>query len=327
MAILGGHVLVGLKRRLIGQAAMIGILSASAAQADVQVAATIAPVHSLVSMVMEGVGEPALIIKPGASPHHYALRPSEARAIDEADLVFWVGAGLEPWMSKSLETLAADAQTVELGAVDGLVVLEARAGGVWERHDHAGHDDHDDHAGHNDHAELEKSVIDPHLWLDPNNGLAWIKAIETALTDLDPDHAEFYQANAEAAAITLREMTAAIEQDLEAAKGRPYLVFHDAYHYFERHFDLTPVGSIRLGDADRPSAARLTEIRERMTASGAQCAFTEPQFDSKLLDSVIEGSPVTKGILDPIGVDLDPGPTLYPNLLKQLALSLATCLS
>ncbi len=309
--------------------AMLGMMAK--AWAEVEVAATIAPVHSLVSMVTEGVMTPALIVRPGASPHGYAMKPSEARTLDHATIVFRVGANLETWMSKAIKTLASEARVVDLADVDGVIRLGQRKGGVWEGHDHHHDDDDQDDHGHDepdDHGEAHDLVgDDPHLWLSPDNAITWLGAIATELAKLDPAQAGIYSANAERAAQRLTAITASIDQRLEPVKQTPYIVFHDAYQYFERRFELKSVGSVSLSDADRPSAKRLTEIRHRIEESGAVCAFAEPQFEPKLLETVIEGQDVAKGLLDPIGADLEPGVDLYPALIERLATSLIDCLS
>lgn len=303
------------------------VVMAGEAFAEVKVAATIAPMHSLVSMVMDGVSEPALIVRPGGSPHDYAMKPSEARALDQADLVFWVGSHLEPWMGKVIQTLAADARLVELGAVPGLTRFGVREGGIWARHEDHGHDDHD-HEEQSHHADADDLArYDPHLWLDPDNALIWLEVIAAELTDIDPDHAAAYRANAERAVGRLASVTASAEKALAPARGKPYIVFHDAYQYFERRFGLLALGSVSLSDADRPSALRLTEIRQRIQESGAICAFAEPQFEPKLLDMVIAGQDIAKAILDPMGADLEPGIDFYPALIERIVLSLTDCLS
>lgn len=289
------------------------------------VAATISPVHSLVSMVTEGVSKPALIIRPGASPHHYSLKPSEARALDQADLIFWIGDVLEPWMAKTIRTLGTGAAVVELGAVEGLTKLPVRDGGIWDQHgehDH-GYDGNESDEGH----QHDDVLIDPHLWLDPLNAIIWLDVIAVELAAIDAENASTYYANARSAQSKLREIMSDIQKELEAVQGTPYIVFHDAYHYFERRFSLNAVGAISLSDADRPSAARLQKLRQRIEGSGADCAFTEPQFQPKLLDTVIANTDLRKGVLDPIGVGLEPGPALYPSLLTGLAMALLDCLS
>ena len=302
-------------------------LVADAARAEIKIAATIAPVHSLVSMVTKGVTEPALIIRPGASPHGYAMKPSEARALDEADIVFWVGRSLESWMEKAIDTLAADAKVIELAAAEGTHRLGIREGGVWEAHEDHGHHEHgrgEQAKGGNAH---DATMHDPHLWLDPDNAILWVQVVAAELASLDPDKAQIYKANAAAAEARLVKMTSAMREDLEPVMMMPYIVFHDAYQYVERYFGLNAVGAISLSDADRPSAARLFEIQKRIEESGATCAFAEPQFEPKLLDTVIQGQEIAKGVLDPIGADLEPGAELYPVLMIRLAEALTDCLS
>ena len=218
-------------------------LVAAEAVADVKVAATIAPVHSLVSMVTAGVSEPALIVEPGASPHSYAMKPSEARSLDKADVVFWIGPALEPWMTRALSTLAADAHVVELGRIDKLTRLGVRDGGHWSGHEHHEHTD-----GEQDHHEEDQTLsrLDPHLWLDPDNAVVWLQAIAGELSHADPEKASVYRANAERAADRLAEMTLAMERDLSAVRKAPYIVFHDAYQYLERRFDLNAAGRSAL---------------------------------------------------------------------------------
>lgn len=292
----------------------------ASASSDLRVAATIAPIHSLVALVTDGIALPDLIVRPGASPHDYALKPSEAQALNDADVVFWVGVSLEPWMEKAVGTLAGDAVVVELGAVDGIKRLPVREGGAWAAHaEGEGHGDHDDV---HEHAE----GFDPHLWLDPENALTWLDAIAGKLAEIAPSHADRFQRNADAASAEIETLAAKIGELLAPVKDQPYAVFHDAYQYFERRFDLHPLGAISLSDADRPGPARLMEVRAAIAESGAVCVFAEPQFEPKLIETVIEGSDTKLGMLDPIGAGQQPGVRLYPNLLRNLATSLRDCL-
>jgi zinc transport system substrate-binding protein len=312
----------GLIALLLG--ASLGAAPAEAAS-DLKIAATIAPAHSLVAMVAGVLSAPALIVRPGTSPHHYAMKPSAAKALSEADLVFWVGEALEPWMEKALEALAGDAVAVELGAAPGLTRLPLREGGVWAAHDHGGDQGHaaEEH-GHAD--EAHDRALDSHLWLDPDNALVWLDAIADALAAADPANADSYRANAAEAKASLKAMTADIEQTLAPIAHAPYVVFHDAYHYFERRFDLHPVGSISLGDADRPGPGRVRAIRDAIVERSVRCVFAEPQFEPKLIETIVEGTDVKTGELDPLGVGLQPGAELYPTLMRRLADSLAACL-
>ncbi|MEZ5931268.1 MAG: zinc ABC transporter substrate-binding protein [Alphaproteobacteria bacterium] len=290
-------------------------MSVAKGESGLRIAATIAPVHSLVAMVSAGIAEPDLIVRPGASPHDYALKPSEAAALDGADLVFWVGEGLEPWMAKAVTTLAADALVIELGKVEGTEHLAARKGGVWGAYEHGHAEEQDHHAGG-----------DPHLWLDPGNALVWLAAIAETLADHDPAHADTYRQNAEQARQRIEAMTSDIETRVQPIRNKPYVVFHDAFHYFEHRFGLHPLGAISLSDADHPGPARLRDLRQAIAESGAVCVFAEPQFEPKLIETVTEGTDVKTGTLDPIGAGLQPGADLYPELVRGIAESLADCL-
>lgn len=308
----------GLKAALL--ALMIQNASSASVAAELRIAATVAPVHSLVAMVTKGIAEPDLIIRPGASPHSYALKPSEALALDQADVVFWIGEGLELWMEKAVTTLAEDAVVVELGEIDGTRHLERREGGLFH------HEADDEEHGHGDHGHEHGGDFDPHLWLDPDNALLWLGAIAETLAKLDPANAAAYRANAEAAQTDIETAVAEIDGLLEPARDKAYVVFHDAYHYFERRFHLQPLAAISLSDADRPGPARLIEIRDAIVESHAVCVFAEPQFEPKLIETVVEGTDVRTGTLDPIGAGLQPGADLYPKLLRGLAVSLMDCL-
>ncbi|MDO6588255.1 zinc ABC transporter substrate-binding protein [Salipiger sp. 1_MG-2023] len=321
-------------------------LLAGTALADVpNVAVDITPVHSLVSRVMEGVGEPSLIVASGASPHEYNLRPSEAKALQNADLVFWVGHDLTPWLEDAIDTLASDATVVELIEADGATELPSREGALFEAHqhgdehegddhdDHAGHDDdhaeHDDHADHDDHddhAGHDHGGHDPHAWLSPDNGAAWLNAIAAALSAADPDNAGAYYANAAAGRAELSDLRTEINGILEPVRGGNFIVFHDAYQYFEAAFDFPASGAISVSDATDPSPARIAEIQARVADQNVSCIMSEPQFNPGIVASVMDGSDARSGVMDPLGSSLTPGAALYPQLLRDLATSLADCL-
>ena len=343
---------------LNGIAAMAAFLfSASEALADVKVVSSILPVHSLVAGVMEGAGEPQLLVKGGASPHTYSLKPSEARVLADADIVFWVGQGLETFLKKPLESLSGNAQLVEIMGLEGAELLPLRAGATWDTHDHShhgghgGHDVHDGHEkddhghddhGHDDHADAahdeadhkdaghaddEHADFDAHLWLDPHNANRIVRAAVRALGKADPSNQDLYQANGD----RLIGRIAALDNELEALlaplKDRPYVVFHDAYQYFEKRFGLSPVGSITVNPDQKPSAKRLYAIRNKILDLKAACVFSEPQFEPALVVTVVEGTDAKTGVLDPLGAGITPGPGAYFELMRNLAGSLNTCLS
>ncbi|WP_170428555.1 zinc ABC transporter substrate-binding protein [Ruegeria arenilitoris] len=343
-------------------------LMGGTAMADVpNVAVDIAPVHSLVTRVMEGVGSPDLIVPPGASPHEYNLRPSEAAALQEADLVFWIGEDLTPWMEGAMETLAGGATVTSLLESDGTVRLDFRENALFEAHEHGdeddnGHDepaegeDHDDHDheehaedkdhdeehthededhekhddhGHEDHANHEgheHGDHDPHAWLSPANAETWLNLIAAQLSAADPDNAGAYFANAAAARDEMATLSVEVAETLEPVRGGSFIVFHDAYQYFENAFDFPASGAISISDAADPSPARIAEIQARIREEGVDCVLAEPQFNAGIVDTVLDGTEAKTGVIDPLGSDLEPGAALYPQVIRNMAKTLADCL-
>ena len=354
--------------RTLLAATVTGALLTTTALAEVpRVAADIAPIHSLVARVMEGVGAPDLIVQPGGSPHEYALRPSEASALQEADVVFWVGSRLSPWLGEAVGTLAADAAVVELLRVDGTITLESRRTALFEKHvhgeedheehageaghedhaghtdhanhdeheghgdhaghdDHADHDDHGDHDDHDDHAGHGDTTIDSHAWLSTQNAATWLNAIAGQLSAVDPENAGAYFANAAAGRAELAALDAEVKTLLEPVRGAQFVVFHDAYQYFESDFDFPAAGAISLSDASDPSPARIGEIRTRIANEGIDCVLAEPQFNAGLIATVMDGTQAATGVMDPLGSELDVGPALYPQMIRNLAVTLTGCL-
>ena len=278
-----------------------------------KVVVSLLPIHSLVAGVMKGVGVPDLIVKGGASPHNYALKPSEARQLERAEIVFWVGMDLETFLAKPLHALARTANLVTLSEVSAMRLLAAREGGEW-------HADGDEHS--HDDAEL-----DLHLWLDPANAATIIRAAVKSLSDLDPGNAATYRSNGEIVLGRLRQLEHRTRASLAPVKDRPYVVFHDAYQYFERFFGTTAVGAISVSPGRTPGARRLARIRKKIAAVGAACVFTEPQFMPALVATVIEDTAARVGVLDPLGVDLAPGPDAYFAMMDNMARSLHRCLA
>lgn len=327
-----------MSRNLVTLSATASML-AGAALADVpRVATDIAPVHALVARVMQGIDTPALIVAPGATPHEYSLRPSEATALQEADLVFWIGPGLTPWLEDALETLAEDATVTELLEADGTLALSFRTDPLFEAHDHEDHADHDehDHEDHDDHDEHDHDEHDddehahgdhdPHAWLSPDNGAVWLDVIAAQLATADPENAAAYQSNAEAGRAELTALRTQIESILAPVRDRNFIVFHDAYQYFETAFAFPASGAISVSDAVAPSPARIAEIQARVADQQVVCVLSEPQFDPGIVAAVMDGSDARTGVLDPLGSDLEPGPLLYPQMLRNLATTLADCL-
>ena len=299
---------------------LILLVAPLAMQADTpRVATDILPVHALTARVMQGVGSPALIVPPNASPHGHALRPSEARALDQADLVIWMGEDLTPWLTAPRSSLAADASTLELLQTDGTIRHAFRETVTIEPHDHA-HDHSDDHGHSHDH-----DTLDPHAWLDPQNAVHWTRLIAERLSALDPQNAATYAANADAARDEISNARAEIAALLEPAKSIRYVVLHDAYQYFETHFGLAPVGAIKLADATDPSPSRIAALRAAVTENAVTCALAEPQFNTKIIDTVLEGTNAKTVTVDPLGTTVDQGSDFYPKLLTSMAKAIISC--
>lgn len=300
-------------------------LVAAQAQAAPTVATDIAPVHALAARVMQGLGEPTLLLPPGASPHGYALRPSDAAALEGAAVVFWVGEALTPWLERSIAALAARATVVELAAAPGVTLLPLREDARFAAH---GHDNHAAGAGgeHADHGHGHGDGFDPHLWLDPANAALWLDAMAATLAQADPANAAAYAANAAAGRQELAALKVELDATLAPVRGRGFIVAHDAYQYFEAAFAVPAAGAVALSDARAPGAARISEIRAAIEAAQVACVFTEPQLSPALTATLVEGTGARSGVLDPLGAGLAPGAALYPALLRGVAASLADCL-
>jgi zinc transport system substrate-binding protein len=317
-----------LNRHLIGAASLLALMGGAGRSlaAEIDVVVSIKPVHSLVAGVMQGVGEPGLLVKGTGSEHSYSLRPSEARALEQAEVVFWVGETMETFLIKPLRALASEATVVELWETPGLTLLATREGGMWETHEHEGENAEDHEEGAHAEADHAHGETDMHVWLDPGNAKVLAGAIATVLSDADPDNASIYQANAARLRQRLDDLDRALEDRLATIAERPYVVFHDAYQYFEHRYEVKAVGAIAINPTLRPSAHRLDEIHGRLQELDAACVFAEPQFEPALVDTVIEGTNARKGVLDPLGAAIDAGPDQYFELLNSLAASLSDCL-
>jgi zinc transport system substrate-binding protein len=288
--------------------------AAAPSRAAPLVAADIPPVHSIVARVMAGAAEPEPIVPPGASPHGYAMRPSEARRLQQADVVVWIGPDLTPWLERPVANLAERAAVVTLMEAEGVDLLAVREHDGVHDHDH-GHE----HGG--------AGAADPHVWLDPRNGAAMARAVARALGEADPDNGELYAANAEAFVAEMAALEREIAEWLEAAGDAGFLVFHDAYQYFEARFGLESAAAVAPVDGVDPAAGRVAAIRAAVEAGGIACVFAEPQFEPALLETIAEGTSVRTAVLDPLGAGLKPGPELYPALLQNMAEQLAECLA
>ncbi|MGE0715938.1 MAG: zinc ABC transporter substrate-binding protein [Alphaproteobacteria bacterium] len=304
-------------RRVRPLLAVLALAAGAVPQAAsaLEVVATVKPIHALVAAVMGETGTPSLLIAGKASPHTWQLRPSDARRLEAADLVVWVGPSLETPLARPIATLVRPSALLTLVATPGVRTLPARSGGVWE-------DDGHDHR----HGAAAAEAIDGHLWLDPLNAAGVARAVAAALAARDPAGADGYRARADAVTERLMALDAELRARLTPAAAYPYLSFHDAYQYLEARYGLNAVGAIAVSPERKPGARRLQALRQRVRSAGVACVFAEPQFDPGLVTTVTEGTRARAGILDPLGVSIPEGPELYPTLMRGLAQALTDCL-
>ncbi|NSZ16751.1 zinc ABC transporter substrate-binding protein ZnuA [Agrobacterium vitis] len=306
------------------------LLAPGMADAAPDVVASIKPVNSIVAAIMKGAGTPHLLVEGAGSPHDYSLKPSKAKALQQADLIFWVGPGLETFLDKPLDALAGKAKVVALAEAKGVELLPLREGGPFEAHDdgdphEAGHGhDHDKDHGH-DH-EDEHGAHDMHIWLDPDNAKAMAVTIADALSTADNANAPLYAENLARFQAQVDTMDKQIAAMLAPVKDKPFIVFHDAYQYFEHRYHVTVAGSVTVSPETAPGAERVAAIHAKVKSLDAVCIFAEPQFAPKLIKVVSEGSNARTGTLDPLGTGLADGPDLYPALMTDLATAMTTCL-
>ena len=308
------------RKGLIGLvvAALAGTMSAATADpADLKVAVTIKPIHSLVTALMEGIGTPTLLVDGAASAHSFALKPSGVRAINAADVFIRVSETLETFTGKIVSALPDRVRVVTLAQTPGLKLLDLRTGRTFAPHVHDG----DDQEEHNDGA-----TKDGHIWLDPDNAKAIVAHLAQVLSERAPEHAPRLRANAKALNARIDALSARIEAETKPLKDKPFVVFHDAYQYFDRRFDLDAIGSITVSPEVQPSAKRLTELRRKIRALKAVCVFAEPLFQPNLVAAVTEGTQARSATLDPEGLTLEPGADLYFELMRNLAGGLKSCL-
>lgn len=309
-------------------------LAPTAAFAQVpQVMTDFAPVHSLTAQVMGDLGVPDVLLPAGADPHDYAMRPSDAANLGAADLVFWTGPSLTPWLTDLLDTLAPSAAQVALLDVTGWDTLPVRdiqqfvLPAAEDDHGHDDHDSHDDHKdGHDDHGHDDHGDFDPHAWLDPAVAQVWLAAIADQLGTADPDNAATYTANADAAIARLTALDAELATQLAPFAGLAYILPHDGYQYFEARYGLTAAGAIAGIDARTPGPAQVASLRDQMADSNIVCVFSDAEIGDRWATVVTEGTGANTAQIDGVGAGLDVGPALYEALLRRLADDFATCL-
>jgi zinc transport system substrate-binding protein len=309
------------------------------ANAELKVVTSIKPIHSLASYLMDGIGKPELIVDGYASPHGFAMKPSHAKMLQNADLIFWVGEDLEGFLEKPLKSIAKKAEKIELIEVKGLNVLKFRERNIFDEHDdhskkeddhddhdhdeHAKkeeHDDHDDHDGHEGHAHGE---YDPHIWLDPMNAKVILNEMVEHLIENDPTNEAKYKSNLDKALKEIDKLTIEVMTDLNNSVSS--IVFHDAYQYFEKRFNVNILGAFTVNTDVMPGAEQLAEIREIIEHDKVACIFSEPQFNRDIINAVAKDMKIKTGVLDPLGATLDSGKDLYFKLIRNMSASFKGC--
>ena len=301
----------------------------SQANAEIKVVASIKPIHSLASYLMDGVKKPDLIVDGYASPHGFAMKPSHAKMLQEADLIFWVGEDIESFLVKPLGSIAKKAEKIELMEIKGIKKLKLRERNIFEGHDDHGHkeDDHDEHKedGHDDHGHEGHAhgEFDPHIWLDPLNAKKILKEMAKHLIENDQANESIYKENLKKANKDLDKLVKQVKSELN--KDFKSIVFHDAYQYFEKRFKVNVLGAFTVNTDVLPGAEQLSEIREIIEHEKVTCVFSEPQFNPDIINAVAKDMNINTGVIDPLGATLNPGKDLYFNLIKNMSKSFQGC--
>ena len=305
--------------------AIISSFLSFSAKADINVVTTIKPLHSLISNVMKGVGELSLIIEGTSNPHNFVLKPSHAKLLEDADIIFWIGEDLEAFMEKPLSSLAKDAEKISFIELGTIEKLKFREDNIFEHDDHEDHDDHDGHKEdeHDDHDEHNHGEFDAHLWLDPVNAKKMVIEISHELSELDPANKNTYMANADKTIEDLDRLIKEVNRSL--SKDISYVVFHDAYQYFEKRFGVTSAGALTLNPDVLPGAKQIIDIQNLIKEKNIKCIFSEPQYNPKIIETLANDTNILTGTMDPLGANLDSGATMYIKLIMNIANSIKNC--
>lgn len=309
--------------------APILMAAVGSASAEIRVVASSKPAHSLVAMVMGNTGSPSVLVSGAASPHSYSMKPSDAQTVNGAAVFFRISEGLEPFTSKLIKSLPKSVRVVSMQDAPGVTLIDRREGGAFEAHGHDAHTGHKDQGkGKSSKAigkEEREDETDPHIWLSPRNAMAIVDHIAKVLAETDAANATEYKNNAAAAVSKLQALDAELERELKPYAGKPFVVLHDAYQYFEQRYGLTAVASIAVNPEAAPSGKRLSAVRKKLADTAAFCVFAEPGMQPKVVAAVLEGAKARSVVLDPEATQLTPGPGLYEDLMRGLAAGAKQC--
>ena len=319
------------------------------------VISTIQPINSLVSAIIGNTGKSITIIPSEQSPHDFKLKPSDVKVLQNGNIIFYVSNHLESSITKVLKNLPKNIKLINLMEESGVNHLAIRDNDAWERHDHHGHDDHDvhdkhgkkhddhddhdkhgkKHDDHDDHDKHEKKhddhddhekEDDVHVWLSPDNAIKIVQKVNKVLSLYFPENSKIYNDNTTKFIDKIRNLKMELVKELSPIKNKPFIVFHDAYQYFEKTFELNAVGSVALEGDIASSPKQISIIKDKIVKSKASCVFQEPQFDSKLVKIVVEGTDAKIGTIDPLGVNVSENKDFYLQLLTNMTKSLKECL-
>ena len=293
-----------------------GPLGANAKEPNVVV--TIKPVHALAAAILDGVAKPKLLLEGASSPHSYAMKPSDAEALSNADAIVRVSENLEVFLERTIKSLPKRARIIDLEEAPGLKLLPVRESSAFNTQiGEASADESDHHHG---------GSHDVHFWLDPQNAMILADYLAAEFSAISPEHAAQFKANAESLKAKLARLDSELQQDITGVLNKPFVTFHDVTQYFERRYGLKSMGAITVSPERAPGAKRLAAIRDKIKEGAVVCVFSEPQFPPKLAGTLVEGTSARQGVLDEIGADLPAGPDQYFALMRKNTQSLAACL-
>tara|TARA_Y100000590_G_scaffold446215_1_gene579596 strand:+ start:1266 stop:2270 length:1005 start_codon:yes stop_codon:yes gene_type:complete len=314
------------------------LTATSSVKAEPNVVTTIKPLHSLIANVMEGIGEPSLIVEGSTSPHSFILKPSHAKLLENADIIFWVGKDIETFMEKPLESIVKNAKIISFIEMDNIKKLKFREENIFDDHnkheEHDKHEEHEEHDKHEEHEEHDKheehevhdhahGEFDAHIWLDPINAKEMVHEIAHELSDLDPVNKKKYNENAKKTIIAIDHLIENVDQTIN--KNARFVVFHDAYQYFEKRFGISSYGSLTLNPDVLPGAKQISDIQNLILTNNINCIFSEPQFNPKIIETIALDTNINTGVLDPLGAYIKSEKPLYFILINNLSEMLKNC--
>ena len=324
--------------------------SSISASEKISIITSVKPLHSIVDAISTNSDQVELLVTTNQSPHDYQLKPSQLKAMQNANIIFYFDDNFETFMSSAFDILPPKVRKSSIIEKANLNLLQYRESGAWDKHLHEGDDGHDDHDAHKDedddghdahkdehddghddhdaHKDEHDDDVNLHVWLDPENAKSIVNYVVKELTFINPKNHEIYEENGKRYIEKLNNLDAELKISLSGLQDKPFIVFHDAYQYFERAFNLNAVGSISLrDDIHSVSPNRIKEIKDKIKKTNAECVFREPQFSDRLINTIAEKADIKVGTLDPLGASLQNDKGLYFTLMRELADNFKKCLT